>query len=55
MLYAKDPQSQQLVEWVEMLYDQALLTEGSSIEDPNRFARRVADLMSQVAGQVRAS
>jgi molecular chaperone HtpG len=48
-LYAKDPQSTQFTEWVEMLYDQALLTEGSSLEDPNRFARRVAVLMSQVA------
>ncbi len=39
----------QVGEWIEMLHDQALLTEGSSIEDPNRFARRMTSLMTQVA------
>jgi molecular chaperone HtpG len=48
-LHEKDAGSALVAEWVELLYDQALLTEGSSVEDPNRFARRVATLMAQVA------
>ena len=50
-LQETDPGSAQMKEWVEMLYDQALLTEGSSVEDPNRFARRMTALMTQVAAQ----
>jgi molecular chaperone HtpG len=48
----REPGSPQVTEWIEMLYDQALLTEGSSVEDPNRFARRMTALMTQVAGRV---
>ncbi len=40
-----------MTEWIELLYDQALLTEGSSVEAPNRFARRMTALMTQVAAQ----
>ncbi|HLM45900.1 MAG TPA: molecular chaperone HtpG [Myxococcaceae bacterium] len=47
----KEASSPQVAEWVELLYDQALLTEGSSVEDPNRFARRMTALMTQVAAQ----
>lgn len=43
--HARDPESSKLQEWVEMLYDQALLTEGSPLPDPARFAARVATLM----------
>jgi molecular chaperone HtpG len=43
-----DAESAQLKEWVELLYEQALLAEGSPIQDPNRFARRVISLMEQV-------
>lgn len=39
----------QLGEYVELLYDQALLAEGSPVADPSRFARRVADLMALAA------
>ena len=31
------------------LFDQALLTEGGHLEDPNRFAKRVTELLTQVA------
>jgi molecular chaperone HtpG len=48
-LHERDPNSERVTEWVEMLYDQALLTEGSRIEDPNRFARRMTSLLQQVA------
>lgn len=30
-----------------MLYDQALLTEGTPIDDPQRFARRLTTLLTQ--------
>jgi len=36
-----------LRDWVELLYDQALLTEGSPVEDPARFASRMTSLMQQ--------
>ena len=32
-------------EWAEILYGQALLSEGSALPDPARFSKRVADLM----------
>lgn len=34
-------------EWAEILYNQALLTEGSPIEDPMKFSKQIANLMSQ--------
>ncbi|MFY1826381.1 molecular chaperone HtpG [Myxococcus fulvus] len=50
-LHAQDPAQAQVAEWIELLHDQALLTEGSTISDPNRFARRLTSLLTQVAGQ----
>jgi len=35
-------------DWVELLYDQALLTEGSKIKDPAGFAQRMNALLLQV-------
>jgi molecular chaperone HtpG len=35
-------------EWAEILYNQALLTEGSPLEDPMKFSRQIAQLMTQV-------
>jgi len=34
-----------LADYCDLLYDQALLTEGSPITDPLRFTRLVAELM----------
>lgn len=48
-LAERDPESPRLTEWIELLHDQALLTEGSKIADPNRFAKRMTDLLSQAA------
>lgn len=45
----KEPDSERVGDWIEVLYDQALLTEGSAIEDPNRFARKVTALMTEAA------
>ena len=43
------PEQPRLDEWIELLYEQALLTEGAAVEDPNRFARQVASLLTEVA------
>ncbi|MFO0607602.1 MAG: molecular chaperone HtpG [Polyangiales bacterium] len=43
----RDPASPQVGEWIEVLYEQALLTEGTPIEDPQRFARRLTTLLQQ--------
>ncbi len=40
-----DAQSSELTSWIEMLYDQALLVEGSPLADPAAFARRMSELM----------
>ncbi len=50
-LNEKDAKSEQVAEWIELLHDQALLTEGSALEDPNRFAKRMTALLTQVAAQ----
>lgn len=36
-------------DWISVIYDQALLTEGSALEDPNRFARLVTSLLTEAA------
>ncbi len=38
------PESRKL-SWIEILYNQALLNEGSPIQDPAKFSRQIADLM----------
>ncbi|RYE91786.1 MAG: molecular chaperone HtpG, partial [Myxococcales bacterium] len=48
-LHERDGASAQVQEWVETLYDQAVLMEGGRLEDPNRFARRLTALLQQVA------
>ena len=36
-------------EWIELLYDQALVAEGSPVEDPAAFSRRVTQLLEKAA------
>jgi molecular chaperone HtpG len=45
-LHQKNPGSPKLTEFSEMLYDQALLAEGSPLPDPVLFAKRTASLMA---------
>ncbi len=40
----------ELREWVLLLHDQALLAEGSPLEDPSAFAKRLGTLMSRALG-----
>jgi molecular chaperone HtpG len=44
-LAAKDPADPKLADWVTLLYEQSLVSEGSPVEDPNGFARRVTELL----------
>ncbi len=47
-MYEKDKADPKLKDYSELLFDQALLTEGSPIKDPLRFTKLVSELM--VAG-----
>jgi molecular chaperone HtpG len=48
-LFIVEPNSPKLSEWVELLYDQALIAEGSPPADPGQFAKRMARLLSDAA------
>ena len=45
-LVEKDPSSPRIDALIDVLYGQALLTEGSPIDDPNRFARNLTELLA---------
>ena len=45
-MFEKTPDNPKLAEFSEMLYDQALLAEGSPLPDPLLFAKRTAALMT---------
>ncbi|GFO55249.1 chaperone protein HtpG [Geomonas sp. Red276] len=44
-MYEKDQGNARLADYCELLFDQALLTEGSPIKDPLRFTKLVSELM----------
>ncbi|HON85773.1 MAG TPA: molecular chaperone HtpG [Syntrophorhabdaceae bacterium] len=46
-LFEKDKESPILKEYIDMLYDQALILEGSRPKDPSRFSQIVARLMAE--------
>ncbi len=50
-LHARAPEDAQLTEWIEVLYDQALLAEGSPIDDPARLVRRMTALLADAAAR----
>lgn len=50
-LHAKDGKSERVKEWIEALYDQALLAEGSPVDDPAAFARRMTALLTDAAAR----
>lgn len=43
--YNNDAQDPKLADYAGLIYDQALLTEGSQIPDPLKFARQISELM----------
>jgi molecular chaperone HtpG len=46
----KDPAH--VAEWIELLYDQALIAEGSPLENPAAFAQRLTTLLTSASAQV---
>jgi molecular chaperone HtpG len=44
-MYEKEKENPKLADYCELLFDQALLTEGSPIKDPLRFTKLVSELM----------
>jgi molecular chaperone HtpG len=53
-LAEKEANADQLKGWTALLYDQALLTEGSTIDDPAAFAAAMNELLLTVSGQALA-
>jgi len=47
--FEQDKEDKKLLDYCELLFDQALLTEGSPISDPLRFTRLVSELMVEAA------
>ena len=45
-LFEKDPKAAGLADYAELLYDQALISEGAVPADPAKFARRTVQLMT---------
>ena len=50
-LFAADAKSDRLKEYVDLLYDQALLLEGDRPRDPVAFAKAMSKLMAEGAGE----
>ncbi len=50
-LFAADAKSERLKEYVDLLYDQALLLEGDRPRDPVTFAKAMSKLMAEGAGK----
>jgi molecular chaperone HtpG len=48
-IHARDAQSPRVASWIRALRDQALLAEGSPVEDPARLARDLTELLQEVA------
>ena len=42
-----DGESLRVGEWMEVLYDQALIAEGSPVDDPAKFAKRLTSLLGE--------
>ena len=45
-MLSENKENPKLADYVELLYGQALLGEGSSLKNPQRFTRLVAELMA---------
>ena len=44
-LHERDPQDARAGEYARLLYDQAVLAEGSRVKDPSALARRINELL----------
>ncbi|MDX2055244.1 MAG: molecular chaperone HtpG [Polyangiaceae bacterium] len=52
---AAAPGGERVADWIYVLYDQALLSEGSPIADPGLFAKRLSALLTLAAAQESAA
>ncbi len=50
-LYGRNPDAASLKDYAELLYDQALISEGAVLPDPAKFARRTVQLMTDAINQ----
>jgi molecular chaperone HtpG len=50
-LHAKDAADARLEKYIRVLYDQAVIAEGSKVKDPAAFAQRVNELLARDAAQ----
>jgi molecular chaperone HtpG len=48
-LETRDSEKERVADWIELLYDQALVAEGSPVENPGQFAKRLTTLMEKAA------
>jgi len=48
-MYSENNSDQRLSDYADLLYDQALLTEGSPIKDPLKFTKLISELMVKAA------
>jgi len=49
LLQTADPESEHVQSWIEMLFDQTLLAEGSPVVDPGRLAKRMTALLQDAS------
>jgi molecular chaperone HtpG len=47
---AENPSDPRLNDFLVVLYEQSLVAEGSQLEDPNGFAKRLTSLLTQAVG-----
>ena len=47
---AENPSDPRLDDFIVVLYEQSLVAEGSPLEDPNGFAKRLTSLLTQAVG-----
>ena len=50
-LHGEDAQAERVRDYIEVLYDQALLAEGSPIDNPASFARKLSQLLTEAASK----
>jgi len=51
-LAEKDPKDERLRSWAEVLYNQALLAEGTPLKDPADFAKKISALLQDVTQKI---
>ena len=49
-LHQRDAENRKLAEWIEVVYAQALLAEGSPVDNPAQLAQRLGELLTTVVG-----